>query len=320
MSGAPRGHGGCFHEAAHYGSDDDLLGIVLPFLDDGREAGEPTLVLFDEDNAGLIHSACDDPAGVTFEPAPTRSTRPATALRVLRERIAGLVAEGASGVRVVGEVPVPDRGGSWEQWARYEAAVNHAFEDLPLWALCLYDTRTTPDQVLDVVERTHPHLGSLDGSHRPNPRYEDPRTFASTYRDGPLLQCPPSVSAFAELVDPSPHTARQAVAAVCATAALDESATAGLLVAVSEIVTNAHEYGAPPVRVRAWAEEGRVVVTATDQGSGPDDPLAGYLPRPADAPRGRGLWIVHQLCDRVTMDRGRDGFTVGVTAEVTQGS
>jgi anti-sigma regulatory factor (Ser/Thr protein kinase) len=312
--GAAPSHRGCFHEAALYGCDEDLLGTLVPFLDGGRAAHEPTLVLLDEQAAGLVRAAFGDTDGITFEPPPTRSTRPATALRLLRERLIGLVAQGAAQIRVAGQVPLPGPGDSWDRWARYEAAVNHVFDDLPLWGLCLYDTRTAPEAVLDVVAGTHPHLGSPDGSHRPNPRYQDPRALAAGLRGDAPFEVPPTVTAVIDLVDPSPRAARRAVAAACAMAPLDGSATADLLVAVSEVVTNAHQHGGPPVRLRAWVDRDRVVVTTTDGGPGPDDPLVGYLPRPTAAARGRGLWIVHQLCDQVTMHRGRDGFTVGIMA------
>jgi hypothetical protein len=52
----------------------------------------------------------------------------------------------------------------------------------------------------------------------------------------------------------------------------------------------------------------------SDRGSGPGDPYAGLLPPdPTERPTGGfGLWIVHQLCDRVVMS-SVDGFAVDVT-------
>jgi hypothetical protein len=63
-------------------------------------------------------------------------------------------APGSSRIRVASEVPHPGGGAPWEGWARYEAAVNRAYAEFPLWGLCAYDTRITPGRVLDDVART----------------------------------------------------------------------------------------------------------------------------------------------------------------------
>jgi anti-sigma regulatory factor (Ser/Thr protein kinase) len=62
-----------------------------------------------------------------------------------------------------------------------------------------------------------------------------------------------------------------------------------------------------------WADESRVVVTATDQGTGPADPLVGLMPTAASRTAGLGLWILHRTCDYVSMGRDDEGFTVRVS-------
>jgi hypothetical protein len=64
---------------------------------------------------------------------------------------------------VASEVPHPGVGAPWDGWARYEAAVNRAYAEFPLWGLCAYDTRITPGPVLDDVARTHPYFATADG-------------------------------------------------------------------------------------------------------------------------------------------------------------
>jgi anti-sigma regulatory factor (Ser/Thr protein kinase) len=50
------------------------------------------------------------------------------------------------------------------------------------------------------------------------------------------------------------------------------------------------------------------VCEVVDEGPGPADPLVGYRP-PEDLPEhGQGLWIVQQLCDRLSIEH-RDGVT-----------
>jgi anti-sigma regulatory factor (Ser/Thr protein kinase) len=86
------------------------------------------------------------------------------------------------------------------------------------------------------------------------------------------------------------------------------------VIAVSETVTNAACHGQPPAQLRTWAAHDRIVVTVTDQGSGPGDPFAGLLPAGHAPAGGLGLWLTHQLCNLVTFDHHSDGFTIRLIA------
>ncbi len=112
----------------------------------------------------------------------------------------------------MGDVPHPGLGMPWDGWARYEAVVNDAFAEFPLWGLCPYDTRITPPSVLDEVARTHPHLATVDGRHVHNDRFEDPRDFLASRPAAPLdpLQRGEPVVV---LHDPLPGEAREAIGA-----------------------------------------------------------------------------------------------------------
>ena len=89
-----------------------------------------------------------------------------------------------------------------------------------------------------------------------------------------------------------------------------------LVVAVSEVVTNAMLHGRAPTRFRVWSGPDRIVVAMTDGGAGPKDPFAGLLPIAEAGPGGRGLWIVNQSCNHVTMTRTPEGFTLRLTAGI----
>ena len=87
------------------------------------------------------------------------------------------------------------------------------------------------------------------------------------------------------------------------------------MIGVSEALTNAIRHGRPPVELRAWAAPERVLVIVRDRGSGPSDPYAGYLPRRGEqVDTGLGLWIIHQVCSRVTLTHAPEGFTVRLVA------
>jgi anti-sigma regulatory factor (Ser/Thr protein kinase) len=311
-TGAAAGHDGCYHEAVLYDSDRHFVDVVLPFVAGGMAAGEPTLVAVGERNAELIRAALPADDQVTFLPGDGTYSRPAAVIRAYRSLFAGYVAGGATQVRIVGELPAASFGPVWDSWARYESVINHAFDEFPLWSLCAYDTRTTPTPMLADIARTHPHTALPHDRHAPSSAYVDPRTFLGLRRPvppDPLQREAPR----AELLDPSPAVARQAVRDV-ATGTAAAEVLDDFVVAISEIVTNAARHGSPPVHVRIWTGPGRLVVTVTDQGEGPPDPFAGLLPAAGPEPGGLGLWIAHQACDHVALSRDESGFTVRLTA------
>ncbi|MEH0937951.1 sensor histidine kinase [Micromonospora psammae] len=311
-TGAAAGHHGYYHEAIVYDSDEELLAVVLPFLRDGVAAGEPTMVAFGDDHTALVRGALPPDSGVVFLGGGDVYARPAGAIRAYRKLLAEHAAAGATQIRIVGELPPVAFGPTWDWWARYESAINHAYDEWPLWSMCPYDRRTTPAAVLADVARTHPRTATPDGRHLPNEAYTEPRAYLRENRPivvDPIERTTPAV----ELTDPTPVEARQAVHRV-GSGRLPVDDVDDLAVAVSEIVTNALRHGLPPVRFRLWAGADRMVVTVSDGGAGPTDPFAGLLPADGATSGGLGLWITHQSCDHVAMHRAPDGFTLRLTA------
>jgi anti-sigma regulatory factor (Ser/Thr protein kinase) len=310
-TGAAAGHVGYFHEALPYASDDELLAVVVPFLSGGVAEGEPTIVALGEQHAELVRAALPpEIAGrVEFQPGGDMYARPASAIRSYREMLAGFTAGGAGQIRIIGELPPAELGATWDWWARYESAINHAYDEFPLWSMCAYDTRGTPAHVLADVARTHPRAARPGDEHVPNADYVVPDRFlgrrTSTALD-PLQLTPPTV----DLKDPATAETRAAIARLNEGGILSRRKLSDLQLAITEVVTNGLTHGTPPVTVRCWAGEDRIVTTVTDRGRGPKDPFAG-LQAAAHAPNGGfGLWLAHQLCDHVAMTHDEEGFTL----------
>ena len=91
-----------------------------------------------------------------------------------------------------------------------------------------------------------------------------------------------------------------------------------LALAIDELIANAQEHGAAPIRVVAEADAGTGVrVEVCDSGSGFDwsEAVREHPPLP-ESRRGRGLWIVRQLVDRVTVERdGNEATRIRVDLE-----
>jgi anti-sigma regulatory factor (Ser/Thr protein kinase) len=310
------------HQAAIYRTDAELVDAALPKLREWVGAGDSTLLAVGPRERALLLDALGGDRGVTTLDAAGHYQNPFRTLEATYRLVHELGGEGRAPVRVVGQIPDP--AGRWDGWARYEAAFNHICAPLDVWALCLYDARSTPVALLDDVRCTHPQLvggadstagADGDGGPRtpmPNPSYVEPLAFLderARLGADPMESGPPHLTRH----DPTPAEARRAVADLAEGTALGKDATDRLVLAVSELVTNASTHGRPPVVLRAWSGGDRLVVSVTDAGPGPADPFVGFMPRRGGI-GGMGLWIVNQACSSVGFLSGRDGFTVRVTA------
>ncbi len=313
-SGAASGTKGYFHEAALYGSDDEFLAIVLPFLADGVAAGEPTLVTLGEANSQLVRSALTKTRGISFLSGGD-AICPAGRLDPRVPGVDGRAhAQGChSDPHRRGRPASRCRCGVGGWWARYEAAVNDAYNAYPrVGGLCPYDVRHTPAEVLADVTRTHPHLATVDGGHVINPDFVDPTGFLAGLINNPPPPEPepPSIT----LTNPTADAARSAVRRIAeqSLTALGDSTVSDMIFAVSEGVDNAMVYGTAPTTLRIWNYRDRLVAHVTDAGAGPTDPYAGLLRASDTTGAGLGLWLAHQMCADVTLHRHRGGFTLRI--------
>ncbi|PPK65069.1 sensor histidine kinase [Actinokineospora auranticolor] len=298
------------HIALYYANDDELLDASVPFLTEGVDRDEATMIALDGHRADLVLAELPHPERVTILRTDAQYIRPAVAIKSYCDMFANLVEGGASAIRVVGEIPYSALTRDWDVWSRYEAAVNYAYDHFPVRSMCAYDTRTTPTAVLRDVAQTH-SLVAAGGVQKPNPDYVEPPSFLgrpAPLVPHPLQRRPPTV----ELTDPTPGEARHVVSAACA-GALPSGDLGDLVVSVSEIITNAIRHGSPPATLCLWAGARQVVVAIHDRGPGPADPFAGLVATPGPEGGGYGLWIAHQLCHHVTMTRTDTGFTVRLT-------
>jgi anti-sigma regulatory factor (Ser/Thr protein kinase) len=311
-TGAAAGHLGYFHEALCFESDEHLVDVAVPFLTGGVEAGEPSVVALDGRNADLVRSALPRGLDVIYLSGGAVYARPAAAIRSYRKLLSDLVAGGASQIRILGELSPVALGVAWDWWARYESAINHAYDDFPLWSMCAYDARSVPADALADVLRTHPRSATADGRHVPNDTYIDPIQYLTETRPpvtDPLQHTEPRV----DLAEPSLSDARQAVRDADL-GQLPPDDIDDLLVAVSETVANAYKHGRTPVRLRLWSGTDRIVVSVTDGGAGPKDPFVGLIPAGDGANGGLGLWITHQSCNHVALHHDTEGFTIRLIA------
>ena len=293
------------HDALFYGSDDEFVATLTPFLCDGLAQGQAAVAAITRSNIALLRDALGtDADAVSFIDRDEWYQRPAATIAGWQRLLAEATGRGHAHVRIVGEVGFgpSDR---HPTWTRYESALNGVFADAPAWIVCPYDTRALPPAVLEDARRTHPAV--TDPVRRDSDHYLVPEELLRTvWEPLPPVAGPPMIEIVLE----------EDVAAV--RHAVGRAATAygwqgfdrldDLLLAVSEVVTNSLRHGRGRRELRAWMAHQTMICEVTDEGPGLVDPLIGYRP-PGDSPLGgRGLWIAQQVCDWLAID-SRDGTT-----------
>jgi anti-sigma regulatory factor (Ser/Thr protein kinase) len=304
---------GYLHQVGFYDSDEAFRDLICPLALGGIEVGEPVVSAYDPYKTDLLKRWLPDSPSVTYVTKTGSYATPARALVGWRKLAEGHLAAGAPRVRIAGNVPHPGYGQPYAGWDRYEAAVDRAMGDLPVWAPCLYDTRIAPADVLDAARRLHHDVLDREQAHHTDRSFDAVRSLAEFLPPppDPLEQTAPVI----ELVDPTPSKARAVVSQLTAGLVRLDHADE-LVLAVSEAVTNALVHGVPPATVRIWLGEDRVVVHVHDEGEGPADPLVGLLRRGGDeAASGRGMWIAHQLDVDIALFADGTGFTVRLRAD-----
>jgi anti-sigma regulatory factor (Ser/Thr protein kinase) len=106
---------------------------------------------------------------------------------------------------------------------------------------------------------------------------------------------------------------RRFVAGFAGTAGLVGVRIEQLVLAFSEVATNAIVHGGGVATVTATRTDRAVVIAVHDSGARGEFPSAGS-PRPSPAQiGGRGLWLARQMCDEVDIDSAPEGTTVRLT-------
>lgn len=296
---------GLRHDALLYADDHDYLDAITAFVAAGRAADEPVLVAVPAYRLGQVGTALGAFAGVTLADMSAMGRNPAaiipTALRDFVHRFPG------RRLRIVGESLWPGRRpAAYRHCVEHEAMINLALPAYPVSVLCLFDRSRLPADALADVGRTHPVVRS-GAVARPSAGYQQPETVLA----GCAEALPPAPADAATLrVEAAGLAAlRAAVAATAVAAGLPADRVDDLRIAVTELAANAITHAGGPATARWWVAAPDELVCEISSHGTLTDPLAGRIPAPASAERGRGLLLVQQLCDLVDI-RTVDGGTI----------
>jgi anti-sigma regulatory factor (Ser/Thr protein kinase) len=296
------------HDAFLYGSDEQLVTAMVPFLREGLTRGDAAAAVTTPGNLALLRDRLGADAHVSYVEAADWYVRPAAAIAQFDAAIRELIDGGAPHLRVVGELPFGSTAGEHASWNRYEAIVNEAFKRAPLWVVCLYDTRALPEQLIEAARRTHPTLFETR-RRRQSVDYVEPAVLLGQIPEpGIPVAGPPRLQL---RIDGDPRGWRHSLAGAVEAEALPRGRAEEFLIAVGEVVANALGHGHSLAELTLWSTNDGVVCAVHDDGPGVDDPFAGYLPPGNDdAAQGMGLWVARQLSDSLAIQSGAGGTTV----------
>ncbi|WP_305785213.1 anti-sigma factor RsbA family regulatory protein [Symbioplanes lichenis] len=287
------------HSAFLYDSDASYAAALALFAREGLAREQSVAVAAAPDRAGLVREALGgDARSVRFLPADEWYARPVRTIAGWVKLLRSGQSRGRT-TRLVGETPWT---GPAAAWTRYEAALNRALSRFDGTLLCPYDLRSLPPHLLDVPGRTHPRV-HRDG-WRDSTTYEPARVLTE------VLDQPWPVSGPPAFVAPVPDTVAGLRATVRERAVLGGWLPPGrldyLVLAVCELATNSVRHGGTERELTVWVLPDAVVCEVTDTGGRAPEPFAGYLPPVPGVSGGMGLWLVHQLCDGLTLRREGD--------------
>ncbi|WP_369192952.1 anti-sigma factor RsbA family regulatory protein [Streptomyces djakartensis] len=299
---ATRGQDSAFHHpAVFYGTDEEYLKSVGEFVRREAALGRPQLVAVPGTRLGLLREALGD-LDVTWVDMRQAGRNPGRILSMLQEfadrhaeRRPSIVGEPIWVGRTLEEA---------REATRHEALINLAFAGRQATILCPYDTRL-PGWILEEAYRTHPVLGAEDC--RPSPRYADPRVVDRDC-DAPLPE--PADPVVLHFEEQDLGRVRDAAAAWAQSAGLTARRHTDWLLAVNEATGNSVRHGGGLGTLRLWRTGDTLIAETRDRGR-LTDPLVGRRrPDPLSPAGGRGIWMMHQLCDLVEIRTPASGLVV----------
>jgi anti-sigma regulatory factor (Ser/Thr protein kinase) len=296
------------HHLLVYDTDEQYAEQSVPFFEGALEQGEALLAVPGRATEPLLRAALGAASErVTFHIAEDWYTRPEAVLAGYDAAVRALLRDGATGVRLIAELPFCSSQSEWDAWVRYEAIINRAFADRPVSLLCTCDSRVLPEQVMDSMYHTHPHV--VPGRRQENPDYHDPVEVLRRFEPEP--EPLPELHDLAGNGDARALRGNLSRALGDADVAPDQAE--GMILAASEVVVNARCHGAGVRTLRVGGGDGTFVCEVSDAGGGLEDPLAGYMPPGAPAGHGGGLWVARQLTRRLDLVPSPEG---GLTARL----
>lgn len=294
------------HGALSYDSLDGFVTSVTGFVRAGLAEDAAVLVIVPTTRLDAVRDALGpDGREVGFVDMVEAGRNPARLIPLWRELVDR---NQGRPCRSVSEPVHEDRSASAiAECHQHEALLNTVFTATDWRLLCLY-AAAQPEPVLARARANHPWWAD-----EPNPGFDDRGDGAALAQ--PLPE-PFGPTTFVRFDLDSVTGVRENAAGKARRFGLDTDAVERFTLAVHEVMVNSIDHGGGGGMVRLWTEDGDVVCEVRDEGV-ITDPLVGRRRPTLAQPRGRGMWMVNQLCDLVQV-RSAPSFGTVVRLRVTR--
>jgi len=299
---------GIWHASLPYRSPAELEAAACQFAADAVAAGAALFIPCDSPSLSRIRDQISS-AGehVTWTDSPGPGANPGQLIYAINRFAAQHPGRPAWCLQEAAWPSRPDD----ELWEviRYESLLNLAL-GTQVRVMCPYYAGLPPEMA-SCFQVSHP-LAAAAGRWPPTSgNQQQPLKFVVPPACDLPLPLPPGdarvISFRADLAG-----VRGMVTAEVRAAGLSPSRASDLLLTVGELIANTLAHTSGPGVLTLWATEHAVICQVSDSGH-ITDPLAGQLrPGPAQEGGGRGLWVVHQLCDLVQVRSSPAGTTIRV--------
>lgn len=290
------------HEALPYAGREECVRVSAGFLRAGLSGGERAIMVGVTDKLADVRDELGaDAAEVSFVDVGSAGRNPSRLISVVEQFLA---VDPARPARGLGEPIYPGQSVAELREAQlHELLLNSAAcSAWDVWLGCPYDTSSLDADALAGMRASHRYVGGV----------------ASAEFAGSGL----AAAAFAAALPPVPDGAelhRVDVDDLGGTRLFLRAAATGLglagvrvedlICAVNEVLTNSVRHGDGRPALSLWRAGGQLVCDVRD-GGWIRDPLVGRLTPAITDTGGRGLWLVHHLCDLVQVRSSPVGTSV----------
>ncbi len=307
---APDADRGLRHEALLYAGPAEFLAGAGPFVRDALDAGDPVLVVLAPERAGALRTAlaADSDRVYFVEPRLGYGRRPDRFIPNWDDYLAR--AGGGSRTRVwaVGEPGRrPASTAELIDGQRYESLLDSAFSgDRPFSLLCPYDTDAIDATEVEEALRSH-SLRRRPGADLTADGTRPPDGYTGHHLVEPASVLEQYVFGVDDLAQ-----VRSLVDGHAARLGLGGGRAYDYVLAVDEVAANSIVHGGGTGTLRIWRHDDCLTSEVHDRGVLHGPSTVGRRPSTGDH-HGRGLWLVHQLCDLVQI---RSSATEGTTVRL----
>jgi anti-sigma regulatory factor (Ser/Thr protein kinase) len=283
---------GLAHHGLLHPPSADVTDILTPLIAERLARREPVLAALPPTIAAQLHNRLPTASGLHTTDVGGLYRHPG---RVLGHYLGWLADTRPDGAATIVAAPQLDNDNPHRAalWMHVDALITQALAARDLTLVCAY-----PNDPATAAAVRHAHPNLLNGAATANPDHLPADQFLASH---PLP--PPSELGQPDAIHVLDHPRqlaelRQVVGSHAARAGLAISRCEDLVLAVSEVASNALEHGVAPAGVYLWVTSTSVICQISDNGHF-TQPLAGLLPPHRQQGRARGLWMAHQLCDEL---------------------